>query len=172
MRIRCYIFTLFLIVSISICSENSNTPVVMLFADYNTDIFLLIEDSTYVIIGYGGSNHGSADCVIKSNGTLNNNQLFGFLQSITTNIISYEITDTLKNNFSANFSDSTLDIISGNVTDICGLGSVFTRKYKKVKDNEIIKNKIDDLVDLMQGTKENENLISTLLKFRSKYHNF
>lgn len=162
MRVFSVVVSFAFLVSFCFCSEKSHSLPIAVFADYNTDVLLLTKGSNFVLIGYGGSNHGSADCVIKSKGKIEKECLIGYLKSVNTAIVTYEVGDSLRYSFKACFTDTALNITSGDVADLCGMGTVFARKYARIVDPKILKKKIIDFWDLMQDSKGNEDLLPAL----------
>ncbi|NLD94678.1 MAG: tetratricopeptide repeat protein [Fibrobacter sp.] len=139
---------------------------VLLFSDYNTDVVLFFDSSnSFRLLGYGGSANESADCIIQANGKLNGETLTGFLENVNTALVSYNIEKKEEFKFSATLKKSTLVITEANTFSNCGLGTNFIKKYMIIKNECDYQKKINGIIELLNGFKENENLI-TILKQR------
>lgn len=141
-------------------ADNTN---VLLFSDFNTDILLIIDSSnSFLLTAYGGSANGSADCIISADGKLNGETLNGVLKSVNTALVSYtaEKKDGLQ--FSSTLKNSILTITEANTFGICGLGTNFLKTYDLVTNEIDIQKKIKDIIELLEGFKENEKLVAIL----------
>jgi hypothetical protein len=165
MKISSLILWFLIFSCFNIRNINADSSLVEIFSDYNTDIVLLQNpNNTFTLMGYGGSNHGSADCVIKSKGQIKNGKLSGGLKSVNTGLVSYDIADISDTVFKAELTPDALEITSPDVSGVCGLGTVFARKYLRVTTNEKLHKKTNDFIDLLRGSKGNDDILPVLEK--------
>jgi hypothetical protein len=144
-------------------ASNISEKNVLLFSDFNTDVILFFDsNNSFRLLGYGGSANQSADCIIQANGKLNGETLTGFLEDVNTLLVSYTIDKKERLQFSATLKKPTFIITEANTFGNCGLGTNFLKKYLIITNKTDYQKKIKAIIELLEGFKENENLISVL----------
>lgn len=166
MKIISNFFLVIILLNTTLYAFNVSKKDVLLFSDYNTDVVLFFYDSSnsFKLLGYGGSANESADCIIQANGKLNGEILTGFLENVNTALISYNIGKKEEFKFSATLKKSTLVVTEANTFGNCGLGTNFLKKYAIIANESDYKKKIKEIIELLDGFKENENLITILMQ--------
>lgn len=172
MRFIKIILSIVCFVGICFCETALASPNLKIFSDYNTDILLIHnEPNQFTIIGYGGSTRESADCVFKAQGVIRNSNLSGYLKTINTDIVSYEIEDSLQYQFSANIIDDSLNVLKANLFGTCGLNTIFAREYLLVTSMKDQQKKINDFVELLNGNRGNDEIIFILKSYKPQSSN-
>jgi TolA-binding protein len=155
-------------VTIALCITFYHTVIagntnVSIFSDYNTDILLIIDSSnSFMLVGYGGSANGSADCIINAEGKLKGETLKGCLKSVYTDLVSYTVEKKDGLQFSSTLKNSVLTITEANTFGNCGLGTNFLKAYDIVRNEIAIQQKIKNFTGILEGFKENAKLIIIL----------
>jgi tetratricopeptide (TPR) repeat protein len=163
MKVINFLPIVFVCISICLSESNINTPSVSIFSGENTSVYLLQKkDNTYLLIGWGGAIGAHGACLIKSRGVINGKKLSGFLLSVNTPIISYDVADSTVYPFSAVLANELLDITEANVLDLCGGYWIFDRRYSEISSKIELQKNIKIFIEIFKDSNGLDDLILAL----------
>lgn len=167
MKIIKVIFYCLVLISFCFSKEFEEQPELTLYSDNDPDMptgVILIDkpDKTFIAMCCGGQSSQSATCVIKSEGKIIGTILKGSLVDVNTDIDSHQFEDNEKHPFVGKITDSSLIITDVNVSDLCGLNSVFVWEYFRLTSEMDVEGWKKTFIDLMEGYDGNGDLLPLL----------
>ena len=158
---RISLIALFIFLNCFIYAKQNN--MIQIYSNKHTDILVWKNSNSYELLGYGGSINNSADAVFLAKCIIDENTLIGYLYSVDTDIVSYEIEDNKKYKFLGHFTLHTLNIVTADVLEFAGINTIFEGTYKQIVNDTIYEKKRQGFIDLLKGTKIHTNILNSLL---------
>src|SRR5699024_390791 len=143
------IISLFIILLISKLAFASSF--INIYQNENNTILLVANEQKARIIGYGSAAPTSADCIFSTLVEKKGILYSGYLESLDLEVFSYDIDEDEKKNYPVSFNIIPKQLLMKNIdmTDFCGIGVNFHKKYNVIINSKLFNRAFNEFLSLL-----------------------